>query len=290
MSQQQSKSHIRGILIVVAGVLLISFDALLVRLAGVDGWNVSFWRGSFMALAMLPFCARGVLRKGRSFADKKGVLLAAIMMAGSSLTLVLAFTMTRAANAVVILSAAPLFAALFSRWFLHEKCPPRTWLAIVICMSGVVWVMRGSLGGGDLTGDLLALVATLFIGGYFTVFRRYPQMSRSEVIVSGGLMLALMALPLATPFILPLESYGWLALAGLIQMPIALLLITVGTRFLPATEVSLFLLLETILAPIWVWMVFAEVPPEATLTGGVLILTTLILHTIVGFMREKENG
>jgi drug/metabolite transporter (DMT)-like permease len=290
MLKQQLKSHIRGILIVVAGVLLISFDALLVRLAGVDGWNVSFWRGSFMALAMLPFCARGLLRKGRSFADKKCVLLAAIMMAGSSLTLVLAFTMTRAANAVVILSAAPLFAALFSRWFLREKCPPRTWLAIVVCISGVVWVMRGSLGGGDLTGDLLALVATLFIGGYFTVFRRYPQMSRSEVIVSGGLMLALMALPLATPFILPMESYGWLVLAGLIQMPIALLLITVGTRFLPATEVSLFLLLETILAPIWVWMVFAEVPPEATLTGGVLILTTLILHTIVGFMREKENG
>ena len=174
--QKHSQDHVRGILIVVAGVLLISFDALLVRLAGVDGWNVSFWRGLFMALAMAPFCAGKLLRSGQSLKDKKGVMLAALMMACSSLALVLAFTLTQAANAVVILSAAPLFAALLSRWFLQERCPPRTWLAIVVCMAGVLWVMRGSIGGGDLTGDLLALVATLFVGGYFTVFRRYPQM------------------------------------------------------------------------------------------------------------------
>ena len=287
--QDQSQNHIRGILIVVAGVLLISFDALLVRLAGVDGWNVSFWRGLFMALAMAPICAGKLFRTGHTFRDKKGILLAALMMACSSLTLVLAFTLTRAANAVVILSAAPLFAALFSRWFLQERCPPRTWVAIAVCMTGVIWVMRGSIGGGDLTGDLLALVATLFIGGYFTVFRRYPEMSRSAVITSGGLLLALMAIPFATPLALPHVSYLWLAISGLFQMPLALLLMTVGTRFLPAAEVSLFLLFETILAPIWVWLVIGEVPPEATLAGGVLILVTLVLHTLVGFMRDKQS-
>lgn len=289
MVNHQSQSHVRGILVVVAGVLLISFDVLLVRLAGVDGWNISFWRGLFMALALAPFCVRSLLRAEPLFENKKGILLAALMMALSSLGLVLAFTLTKAANAVVILSAAPLFAALFSRWFLGERCPPRTWLAIVACMAGVIWVMRGSIGGGDLTGDLLAVVATIFVGGYFTVFRRYPELSRSAVIFSGGLMLALFALPLATPFILPQESYGWLALSGLVQMPISLLLITVGTRFLPATEVSLFLLLETILAPIWVWMVYGEVPPEATLAGGLLILATLILHTVVGFMKGEKG-
>jgi drug/metabolite transporter (DMT)-like permease len=290
MTNQQPQAHGRGILIVVAGVLLISFDVLLVRLAGVDGWNISFWRGVFMALALAPFCLRSVLRSEQLFENKKGILLAALMMALSSLGLVLAFTLTKAANAVVILSAAPLFAALFSRWFLGERCPPRTWLAIFVCMAGVVWVMWGSIGGGDLIGDLLALVATVFVGAYFTVFRRYPELSRSAVIVSGGLMLALFALPLATPFILPQASYGWLAISGLVQMPISLLLITAGTRFLPATEVSLFLLLETILAPIWVWMVFGELPPEATLAGGVLILITLIVHTIVGFRRGEQSA
>ena len=283
--QEQAQNHVRGILIVVAGVLLISFDALLVRLAGVDGWNVSFWRGSFMALAMTPFCLISLHRTDRPFAHRKGLLLAALMMGVSSLALVLAFTMTKAANAVVILSAAPLFAALFSLWFLQERCPPRTWVAIAICMAGVFWVMQGSIGGGNLTGDLLALVATMLFGGYFTIFRRYPQLSRSAVIACGGLLLALIAWPLATPLALPQASYGWLALSGLVQMPLALLLMTAGTRFLPAAEVSLFILLETILAPIWVWLVIGEVPPEATLVGGVLILVTLIMHTIVGLRR-----
>jgi drug/metabolite transporter (DMT)-like permease len=287
MTHGQSSARGRGILIVVLGVLLISFDVLLVRLAGVDGWNISFWRGIFMTMALAPFYLFGLLRSGGKIENKKGILLAGTMMALSSLGLVLAFTLTRAANAVVILSAAPLFAALFSRWFLNEKCPARTWLAIGVCMTGVVWVMRGSIGGGDLIGDLLAVVATVFVGAYFTVFRRYPQLSRSAVIISGGMMLALLALPLATPFILPQASYGWVALSGFIQMPISLLLITVGTRFLPAAEVSLFLLLETILAPIWVWMVFGEVPPETTLAGGVLILATLTLHTVVGFRRVE---
>lgn len=274
----------RGILTVIAGVVLISFDALLVRLAGVDGWNVSFWRGLFMGLAMLLVI---MVRKGGSRKPEPGLWLAAGLMAASSLALVLAFTMTRAANAVVILSMAPLFAALTSRFFLKEKCPLRTWLAILICLGGVLWVMAGSLGGGDLLGDGLAVLSTIFIGAYFTVFRRYPDLSRVKVVSCGGFMLALAALPFATPLALPAASYGWLALAGLLQMPISLVLLTSGTRFLPAAEVSLFILLESILAPIWVWMVIGEVPPETTLVGGVVIIVTLVGHTIVGAARQR---
>jgi drug/metabolite transporter (DMT)-like permease len=275
---------LRGILTVIAGVVLISFDALLVRLAGVDGWNVSFWRGLFMGLAMLLVI---MVRKGGSRKPEPGLWLAAGLMAASSLALVLAFTMTRAANAVVILSMAPLFAALTSRFFLKEKCPLRTWLAILICLGGVLWVMAGSLGGGDLLGDGLAVLSTIFIGAYFTVFRRYPDLSRVKVVSCGGFMLALAALPFATPLALPAASYGWLALAGLLQMPISLVLLTSGTRFLPAAEVSLFILLESILAPIWVWMVIGEVPPETTLVGGVVIIVTLVGHTIVGAARQR---
>lgn len=283
----ESSSHLRGVLTVVAGVVIISFDALLVRLAGVDGWNVSFWRGLFMGLTML-----GVLRlRGDSRpASGEGLWLASLMMAGSSLSLVLAFTLTRAANAVVILSMAPLFAALFSRYFLGERCPPRTWLAILFSLGGVVWVMIGSLGGGNLTGDFLAVVATLFIGGYFTVFRRYPELSRVRVVCRGGFLLAAAAFFFSTPLALPAQSYGWLALGGLLQIPIALVLLTSGTRFLPAAEVSLFLLLETVLAPIWVWLVLGEVPPPSTFSGGALIIATLVLHTFVSYRRPKSGA
>lgn len=281
--------RLRGIFTVVAGVILISFDALLVRLAAVDGWNVSFWRGLFMALALLMLSRFSTSCQIRpSNRSVFGVWLAATMMAASSLCLVLAFTLTQAANAVVILSAAPLFAALISRIVLGEKCSTRTWLAIVICIAGVFWVMSGTLGSGNLLGDGLAVVATLFIGAYLTVFRRYPEISRSAVIFRSGLLLALMTLPFATPLALPYSSYAWLMLGGLVQMPLALLLITSATRFLPAAEVSLFLLLETCLAPIWVWWALGEIPPAATLSGGILIVTTLVLHTMIGMYSRRK--
>ncbi|GAB4179751.1 MAG: DMT family transporter [Geothermobacteraceae bacterium] len=280
-----SSSHLRGVATVVAGVVIISFDALLVRLAGVDGWNVSFWRGLFMGVSML-LVAR--MRGGVREPLRWGYWLAALLMAASSLALVLAFTLTRAANAVVILSMSPLFAALTSRIFLKERCPLRTWVAIALCIAGVVAVMAGSMGGGNLVGDGLALLSTLFIGGYFTVFRRYPEVSRVRVISLGGFLLAGAAVGLATPLDLPAVSYGWLALAGLVQMPLALVLLTSGTRFLPAAEVSLFILLETILAPIWVWLVIGEVPPQSTLLGGALIVATLVGHTLVGMGKQSS--
>jgi drug/metabolite transporter (DMT)-like permease len=289
-SLSPEKVSLKGIFTVVAGVTLISFDALLVRLAAVDGWNVSFWRGLLMALAMLmlsrvmPSCQ---IRSSNSTA--LGTWLAAAMMAGSSLCLVLAFTLTQAANAVVILSASPLFAALISRIILGERCSYRTWLAIFICIAGVFWVMSGSLGAGNLLGDGLAVVSTIFIGAYFTVFRRYPEISRPAAIMRGGILLCLMALPFATPMSLPYSSYGWLILAGLVQMPVALLLITSATRFLPAAEVSLFLLLETCLAPIWVWLALGEIPPSATFAGGVLIVTTLLFHTFFGIYYHERG-
>ena len=287
MSAEPIRHRLRGMAIVTAGVLVISFDALLVRLAAVDGWNVAFWRGLFMALTMSPFAWAARSDAGGYSPGPRPVWMAGTALALSSLTLVLAFTMTRAANAVVILSLAPLFAALLSTTFLKEKCPLRTWVAILICIGGVVWVMSDSLGSGNLMGDCLAVFTALFAGAYFTVFRAYPTLSRAKAISCGGFLMAAISLPLATPLQLPLPSYGWLALSGLVQMPLALYLMTIGTRHLPAAEVSLFLLLETVLAPIWVWMVLAELPPSATLAGGGLIVLTLIMHSMAVFF---SNG
>jgi len=287
MPTSAARHRSRGVLLVTGGVLLISFDALLVKLAAVNGWNVSVWRGLLMAAATLPFCFSRSARP-QSRQAWQGLALAALLMATSSLGLVLAFTLTRAANVVVILSAAPLFAALFSRLFLHERTPRRTWLAIVVAIAGVIWVMADSLGGGRLTGDLCAAGATLLTGGYFTVIRRHPELHQAPIVAGAGLLLTLLALPLATPFALPQISYLWLFISGFIQMPIAVALITIGPRYLPAAEVSLFLLLETVLAPVWVWLVLAETPPSAVISGGLVIIAALVANILAG--RNATTG
>ncbi len=289
MAAYQPTQRLRGISIVTAGVLTISFDALFVRLAAVDGWNVAFWRGLLMALAMYSL---GWLQSDAGVedgTDRKVLWLAGATLALSGLSLILAFTLTKVANAVVILSSAPLFSAILSQIFLSEKCPLRTWLSIFVCIGGVLWVMSGSLGNSNYTGDILAVLSALFIGVYFTLFRGYPTMSRAKVITYSGLLMALITLPIATPLQLPWSSYGWLVISGLIQMPLGLVLMTMGTQYLPAAEVSLFLLLETVMAPIWVWLILREVPPVATFAGGGIILLTLILHSLIGYFQTNSD-
>ena len=289
MAAGKPTQRVRGIGIVTAGILTISFDALLVRLAAVDGWNVAFWRGLLMAMAMYLFGKCHSDAGVKNAPDHKVVWFAGATLSMSSLSLVLAFTLTKVANVVVILSSAPLFTAILSHIFMNEKCPFRTWLSILVCIGGVLWVMSGSLGNINYIGDLLAVVCALFIGVYLTLFRRYPAMSMTRVIIRGGLLLAFLTLPIATPFQLPWSSYGWLVIMGLIQMPLGLVLMTIGTRYLPAAEVSLFLILETIMAPIWVWLILGEVPPATTFVGGGAILLTLILHSLAGYFQNNSD-
>ena len=273
-----------GAVLATAGVMVVSFDALLVRLCATDGWSVSFWRGLFMAAAIgVALLAQARRRAPLSLLKSfRPLVIAGLLMACSSISLVLAFTLTATANAVVILSASPLFSALFSWVWLRERCPPRTLIAIAVTMTGVLVVVSGSLGGGHVLGDGLALLATAIIGAHLTVLRRYPEVNRQAAVGLGGILMAVLAFPFADPLGLSWQSYMFLLVMGLLQMPLAMVLLTAGTRFLTAAEVSLFILGETFLAPIWVWFVFAESPSGATFVGGAIIVLTLAINSWLG--------
>lgn len=289
--KENPSQHLRGIFIVASGVLVISFDALLIRLAHTDGWNVAFWRGFLMTLSLGLF---QLIRKRRALINtiRSGggaMAVSAILFGLGSLLFVLSVSHTKVANTVVILSASPLFAAFFSRFFLEERMRPRTWAAIGVAIAGVIIVFYGSLGAGNLWGDLLAALAAIAIGSNLTLLRRYPDLSRVTLIAISGSMTALIALPLAEPLSLAPQSYLVLAIMGLIQMPLALVLIASGPRYLPSPEVSLFLLLETVLGPIWVWLITDERPPAPTFAGGGVIIAALVIHSWLGLREMKSK-
>jgi drug/metabolite transporter (DMT)-like permease len=279
----------RGLLLAASGVLILSVDALLIRLAAVDGWTVLFWRGLFMALSLTA--AAGIRSRGRGLAGLKSPVtwLIALSFSFSTAAFVLSIFHTRVANTVVIISSAPLFAALFSAWFLRERVPLRTWLAIFGACGGVLIVGYHSLGAGRLLGDGLALGNAVFMGGSMVLLRRFPEISRRLVLAASGLVLALLALPGAT-LLVPGSSLLVLAVMGLVQMPLSLLLLTSATRHLPAPEVSLFLLLETLLAPIWTWWALDETIPGATLAGGAVIVIALVLHALWSLRGGPRSG
>lgn len=278
--------HSRGLLLATVGIVVLSFDSLLVRLADTDGWNVAFWRGAFMAIVMgLFYCQRR--RLATLNAHRRVSLLSAGLLAATSLLFVMAVMHTRVANVVVILSTAPLFAALFTRLFLQERVAARTWIAIGLAMLGLVIVFAGSLTGDGLLGDVYALGAAMAVGANLTLLRRYQALDRLPLIAGGGVITAVVAWPMATPLALDTQSYAVLAVMGLIQMPLATALINNATRYLPSAEVALFYLIEAILGTLWVWWLLGENPPEATLYGGLLTLVTLLSNGWLGLRKSR---
>ncbi len=196
---------------------------------------------------------------------------------------------TKVANAVVIISISPLFAAMLTWLFGIEKIPARTWLAIVLTICGVITVFYGSLETGGFYGNLIALAAALNIGSNLTLLRQNTWLDPLPLVCVGGMIMALLSAPFAHPLSLSMQDFLILGIMGLVQMPTALVLIGTSTRFLPSPEVSLFLLIETVFAPIWVWLFLGENPPVLTFLGGGIIIITLILHFWSGMQETKQE-
>ncbi len=283
--------HQQGILLTFVAVLILSPDALLVRLIHCDVWTLLFWRCLLTAIVMSLFLL--VHYRGRFFhsfyaTGRTGLLLALTITVGP-LLFVNSLKQTTAANALLILAATPIFSSLFSWLFLREAVPLRTKIAIFTCFGGVLLIFSGSLGNGLLFGDLLALGATIMWGSNVVIIRSGKKVNMIPANVLGNLMVVLVVLVIgAEPLAVTSEEAGLLLLLGGFILPVSFAMITLSPRYLEAPEVSLILLMETVLGPIWVWLVLGEVPGSRTLVAGVLILGTLMIHTLLS-MRQPQD-
>lgn len=273
------------------GVIVLSPDGLILRLVEVDRWSVVFWRGLLMAVALTAFIVlrhRGAAARQARAVGRRG-LLAAALFAASTVLFVSSITLTTVANTLVIVSAAPLFGAVMSYLFLHERLPLHTWLAILAAVLGILVIFHGSLGGGALVGDLCALGTAFCMAGNLVVIRHARAVSMLPAMALSGVLAAVFVLPLASPLALTMRDAGLLLLLGLIVLPVSFGLITTAPRYIPAPEVSLIMLLEAILGPLWVWLALAEVPGPETFVGGGVVLGTLAVHSSLTLRRRRPG-
>lgn len=286
-------THIKGLLITFTAVVILSPDALLVRLIHCDVWTLLFWRclltGSMQTLFLAAGYRRQFLQSFRNI-GRVGLFSAGIVTTGSFL-FVNALRHTAAANALIILAATPLFSSLLSWFFLRDRIARRTWLAILICFTGILLIFSESLQSGLLIGDLLALGATLMWAGNLVVLRKGKAVNMIPANLLGNLMVVpITLLAGAQPLSVSPSDMAYLVILGGMVLPVSFTLITVGPRYLPAPEVSLILLTETILGPIWVWLALNEVPQTTTLLAGALIIITIALHTLTSLWILRSQG
>jgi len=286
----ERSTHLKGLSLTFLAVLILSPDALLVRLIHCDVWTLLFWRCLLTSIMQTLFLAifyrRQFLQSFRNI-GRTGLLSATVVAIGG-LFFVNSLKQTAAANTLIILAAAPLFSSLLSWFFLREKIARRTWIAIFICFGGILLIFSGSLSSGLLLGDLLALGATIMWASNIVILRSGRAINMVPANLLGNLLVVPAALLAgAQPLALSGSDMLYLILLGGIVLPVSFTMITVSPRYLPAPEVSLILLIETIVGPVWVWLALGEVPLTTTLLAGLLIVGTLVVHTLASLWNMR---
>jgi drug/metabolite transporter (DMT)-like permease len=242
-----------------------------------------FWRALFLSFGMwLVISFTSPNRVWRQYRTLKGP---GLLMVGAyslgTISFIFAITHTSVANTLIILSSTPLFAAIISRVLLNEKIQMRTLIAIILVAVGITVISSGSADHhASLQGDLVAVLGSFFLACGFSFVRRFPGISPFSAISCSGLLTALLILPLAAPFSVSQADMGYLLIMGLYMLPIGTALMFVGPRYIPAPEVGLLLLLETILGPVWVWLALGEEPGPRSLIGGAIVVSTLAMNTV----------
>jgi drug/metabolite transporter (DMT)-like permease len=288
---QTTTERLRGAVLVCTAALCWSLGGLLVRLIGdhLDGWTIAFWRSGFMVLAVGGWLF-GTNRL-RMLAVYRAMgwagIASGLLLAGSFVMFILAITRTNVANAVVLQSAAPLASAVLGRVFLGERLAPPTLIAIVTAVAGVALMFASALGSGGVVGNMLALGVAILFGANIVVVRAARGVDLVPATVLAGVFALISTLPLAKLDAPTPSNFVLLAAMGCLQLGLGLFLFMRGAPHLTAAEVGLLSLLEIILAPIWVWLAFAELPAPLSLAGAAVVLSALVVHSALSLRRSK---
>ena len=281
--------QLRGLLITLMGVLFVVPDALFVRLIHAEPLVIAFWRGlvsgSLLLFGILLFQGtapiRAVLRTGWAGA----VYVAAA--GGSGILFVLAVSLTSVANVVFIIAAMPVFASLYSRLFLGEPISRRMVLTMAAVGVGLAVIAYGSgeTEGATRRGDAVALgVAALFAAG-LTAARRARPVPMVAAVPFGYLLAAACVLPFVEPLSVPDGQWHLVALHGLFIV-VSSVGLALGPKYITSPEVALLILLESVLAPLLVWVVIGENPGPWALLGGAVVISALALSNLIALRRR----
>lgn len=270
-----------GVLYVTGSAVAWSTAGLFTRFLPLDAPSLLMWRGLFGALGLLALL---ILREGvaglAGFARLSGPgwLYAGVSGAGM-LCFITALTLTSVAHVAVIYAAAPFLAAGLGWWLLRERPGGRGIVAAGLALLGAA-IMVGLSAEGGLTGDLLALGMTLAMALMMVIARRWPGIPTLPAAALSAALSALVMLPPAGHALPPPGQMALLAGFGIVNSALGLGLFLAGSSRLPPVQTALIGALDTPLAPLWVWLVFAEAPGPATLIGGGIVMAAVIWHTL----------
>lgn len=282
----------RGLALMIGAGLCWSTGGLLVRsVETTEGWEIVFWRSLFMVVSLTMTLL--VWHRGHTAAKFAAVgrwgVLTGCFLALTFFFYILSITRTTVANTLVIMSLAPLIAALMGWIMLRERIPGRTWAAMAAALAGMILMFADSLNGDGAIGMLIALgVPLAFTANVMVLRHNSGDIDMVPTVVIAGLISMALALPFAWPLTASVRDITVLAVMGVVQLGLGCMLMTLATRHLKAAEIGLLSLLETTLGPVWVWLWIGERPSDWALIGGLVVVGALALDALFGLVRERR--
>jgi drug/metabolite transporter (DMT)-like permease len=274
-----TRTYRLGIILVTAAAVAWSTSGLFTRALTADTPTVLFWRGLFGAIGTCILVAAlpqtGGIKTFRSL-GRPGLAYAALT-AISMLLFISALRQTTVAHVAIITAIVPFMAALLGWMVLAERPHVAAIIASIAALIGVA-IMTGLSTDGRLFGDALATAMALCMAGMILISRCFPGIPALPATCLASALSAAATLPFITLTAVTAHDLGILALFGLVNQVLGFGLFALGARLLPPMETALITALDAPLAPLWVWLVFAETPANATLIGGAIVLAAVIGH------------
>ena len=273
----------KGSLLAFVAVMIITPDSLFIRLSNIDTWGLVFYRGIIpfvtVLLGMLLIYKLNFFKM--LFTSGNHGIIYILTFSLTNITFVVSIQNTNVANTLVMIAMAPMLSAILGAIFLKELPDKKTWIAIFVTFGAAVYIFYDSLKLGNFFGDILGLITALGLAIGAVTIRSAKNKNLVPAAVVGKLIVALFALFFIESFTLTKSDQIIVPLMCIMCVAIPFVLVTIAPRFIPAAEVNLFFLLETIIGPIWVWLVIQEQPSIETIQGGAVIITAIAIHSFI---------
>ena len=278
----------KGSLLAFIGVFFITPDSLFIRLSYIETWGMLFYRGiipfSVVFLGLIIFYKKKLWQITSSM-GLHGFFYA-LTFALTNITFIISIQNTNVANTLVMVAMAPMLSAIIGGIFLREVPDNKTWVAIVITFGAAIYIFYDSLQLGNFFGDIFGLITALGLAIGAVIVRSAKNKDLVPAAVIGKLMVAIFAISFVESFKLIDTDLIIIPLMCIMCVALPFVLVTIAPRYISAAEVNLFFLLETIIGPIWVWLIIREQPTPETIQGGLIIILTIATHS---FLKLKNS-
>ena len=273
---------IPGYILLLFGGFCLSWGGFIIRsFEEASIWQILFLRSFFFLLALIAFLFASYKKNTFNIIKESGLpgLLGGFVLSFSFVAFVVAMSNTTVANVVFIISTQTMFLAIFGYFYLKEKVSLIGLISILLAMSGIIIMVGDSISGGSLFGNIVALAIPINFAILVMIIRKNTKVDMVPAIFYSGIFSLIYGFFLAESFEFTKHDLWMGFLLGVPQLAVSFICITIGSRTVESATVGILMLMETLCAPLWVWLFLNEIPPISVVIGGAVIISAIILKS-----------